>query len=181
MPAENLKKVNPDTIRLLNSQNPDVVTRAIEEIREGGHADYLPVLLELLHSTTNGDIKKSITGLLSELKHRDAVPILIDAIRNSRYTSELQLIVSACWENGLDYCEYLPVFVDLVIEKDFLVAFEAYTVITNMSGKISRVVREKENLKIENALRSPDVNKRELLNDLLDFLIELEHGIEPGF
>ncbi|MEL7589107.1 MAG: HEAT repeat domain-containing protein [Prolixibacteraceae bacterium] len=177
----NSKKINPDTVRRLHSQNPGIVTQAIEEIREGGHADYLPVLLELLHSTTNADIKKSIAGLLSELKHRDAIPILVNAIQNQRYTGELPLIVSACWENGLDYCEYLPVFVDLVLGKDFVVAFEAYTVITSMSGKISRSIREKESLKIEEALRNRNDDKQDLLNDLLDFLIELEQGIEPGF
>jgi hypothetical protein len=181
MATENSKKLNPRTIQILRSGNPAVIISAVEELREDGNSAYLPVLLELLHSTSEEDVKKSITGLLAELKHREVIPVLIDAIRNKQYASELQSIVSACWENGLDYSEYLSVFVDLVIEKEFLVAFEAYTVITNMTGKISNAIQEAESRKIKEALRNPGNNKNDLLQDLLDFLPELEEGIEPEF
>ncbi|MGV8095308.1 MAG: HEAT repeat domain-containing protein [Mangrovibacterium sp.] len=181
MTTENSKKINQRTIEILHSPNPTAVTGAIEEIRERGNTAYLPVLFELLHSTNDDRVKRSITGLLAELKHREAIPMLMEAIQNKQYANELRSIVSACWENGLDYSEYLPVFVDLVIEKEFVVAFEAYTVITNMTGKISNAIQEKESRKIKEALRNSDSNKNDLLQDLLDFLPELEEGIEPGF
>lgn len=181
MTTDNSKKLNQHTIQILRTGNPGAVTEAIGELREGGNTAYLPVLLDLLHSTSDDGVKKSITGLLAELKHRDAIPLLIEAIQNKQYSNELPSIVSSCWENGLDYSEHLSVFVDLVIEKDFLVAFEAYTVITNMRGKISNTIHETESRKIKEVLRDTDNNKNELLQDLLDFLPELKEGIEPGF
>lgn len=174
-------KLNQHIIQILHSGNAEMITEAIRELRESGHAAYLPALFELLHATTDERVRKSIIALLSELKHREAVPFMIDAIQNKQYSNELLSIVSACWENGLDYSEYLPVFVDLVIEKEFLTAFEAYTVITNMTGKISNTVHESECRKIKEALRNTSNNKHELFQDLLDFLPELEEGIEPGF
>lgn len=181
MATENSGKLDPRIIQILHSGNPVVVTSAIEELRENGSSGYLPVLFELLHSTRDDGVKKSITGLLAELKHREVIPLLIEAIQNKQYANELQSIVSACWENGLDYSEYLSIFVNLVIEKDFLVAFEAYTVITNMTGKISNAVQETESRKIKEALLNTDSNKNDLLQDLLDFLPELEKGIESEF
>lgn len=181
MVTENSKKTNPRTIQILHSGNPVIVSAAIEELREGGNVAYLPVLFELLHSTRDEEIKRSISGLLAELKHRDAIPLLMEAIQNRQYATELRTIVSACWENGLDFSEYLPVFVDLVIESEFIVAFEAYTVVTNMTGKISNAIQEKESSKIKQALQNADSTKNELLQDLLYFLPQLEEGIEPGF
>ncbi|MDD4190017.1 MAG: HEAT repeat domain-containing protein [Mangrovibacterium sp.] len=165
-------KLNQETIQLLHSGNAGIVTGAIEELRENGHAGYLPVLLELLHSTNNDSIRKHITGLLAELKSQEAVPFLVEAIQNRQYAGELSAILSACWENGLDYSGYLPVFVDLVIEKEFLVAFEAYTVVINMTGGISDAVQEAVRKKIKDALGSIHENKKELLRDILDYLPE---------
>jgi hypothetical protein len=180
MTTENSKKLNPNTIRILQSEDTLLVKGAIEELRENGNAGYLPVLIELLHTTSDDGIKKSIINLLSELKHHEAIPLLIGAIQDKQYANELSFIVSACWENGLDYSEYLSVFVDLVLGKDFRVAFEAYTVITNMTGKIPNAVLEAESRKIKETLRNTD-NEIELLQDLLDFLPELSEGIEPKY
>lgn len=181
MATDNSPKVNPRTIRMLQSENPASVTEAVEEIQESGNVAYLPALLDRLVSATDEGIRKSITGLLGGLKHREVIPVLMSAIQDHRYAGELRTLVSVCWENGLDYSEYLPVFVDLVIEKEFLVAFEAYTVIMNMTGKISNAVHERENRKIKQALQAEDNNKNDLLQDLLDFLPGLEEGIEPGY
>jgi hypothetical protein len=43
-------------------------------------------------------------------------------------------ITTACWENGLDYKNYFPVFVDIVINEDWETGFEAFTVIENMEN-----------------------------------------------
>ena len=79
----------------------------------------------------------------------------------------------------MDYSNYLSLFTDLVIEQDFMVAFEAHTVITNMSGKISNEICEKESRKIKEAIAGAGEQKKQLLLDLLDFLPALEAGIEP--
>lgn len=181
MTPESSKKLNPRIVKILHSGNHEMIVSAVQELREEGNPAYLPLLFELLHSTTSRSVKKSITGLLAEIKQKEIIPMFVEAIQNKQYTEELQSIVSACWENGLDYSEYLPVFVDLVIEKEFLVAFEAYTVIMNMTGKISNAIKEAESKKIREALRSVNTNKTDLLQDLLEFLPELEEGIEPEF
>ena len=60
-----------------------------------------------------------------------------------------------------------------------MVAFEAHTVIMNMSGKISQDIVDKESNKIKRNLLDADESKKQLLHDILDFLPVFEQGIEP--
>ena len=179
MATEQAKKADTNTINRLHSGNPATALKVIDELRESGNAAYIPYLVELLHVTDNIEIKQNISKLFAELKHRDAVPLLIDAIKNEKYTGERGRLVSACWENGLDYSDNLPLFVDMVINNELVVAFEAYTVITNMSGRIPAAVIERENRKIKEAMIQADEQKKELLHDLMHFLPAFEEGIEP--
>jgi len=179
MTSAQQNKVNTDTLHNLQSSNADVVNETIEQLSESGNSAYLPFLFELLHSTNNDEIKRRIARLLAEIKHSDAIPLIIEAIQNKTYDQELQYLVSACWENGMDYIDHLPLFVDLMIEHDFMVALEAHTVITNMTGKIAMVTCEQEIQKIETALPSVSEDKREMLLEVIEFLRILEEGIEP--
>ena len=178
MTTENTQKAKTSTINRLNSEDSNVAISAISELKESGNASYIPILIELLHSTDNEEIKSKVTRLLAELKHSDAIPLIIEAIENKKYANELRFLVSACWENGLDYSTHLSLFVDLVVEHDLMVALEAYTVITNMTGRISKEIAEKESRKIREAMLQADNQKKELLHDLLDFLPHFERGIE---
>ena len=149
MTENNTTKPNPQIIQKLQSTNPSVVTETISQLRSSGNVAYLPVLIELLHSSENPEINSKIFNLLADLKNIDAIPPLIDAIQDKKYKEERKVLVSVCWENGLDYSAYLPMFVDLVITEDFVIAFEAYTVITTMEGKISPELLNSETDKIE--------------------------------
>lgn len=179
MSTENKKKLDKITLKNLQSENSNIVSDTLNKLSESGNSTYIPVLIELLHSTQNDEIRKRITRLLAELKHSDAIPLIIEAIENKQYVNELQHLVSACWENGMDYSKYLSVFTDLIIGNDFLVAFEAYTVITNMTGKISEDMYLEESQKIKAAMENAEDNKKQIMKDILNFLPSLEQGIEP--
>jgi len=172
-------KTDNNILEKLQSQKQELVIETIEQLGESGNSAYLPHLFELLHTTTDAEIKKHITRLLAELKHKDVVPYFIEAIKNKNYKEELQFLVSACWENGLDYSEHLPLFIDMLIEEDFMVAFEAHTVITNMEGKITTAMRDQETAKINHAITTATDEKKSMLLDVIDYLIALEEGIEP--
>lgn len=173
MTTNKFQKLQTETVKQLQSGDLEQVNEALREIRENGNTAYLPVLFELLAANSRESIRQAIYGLLAELKQREAVPLLVEAIQDPHYAGFRVPIVSACWENGLDYSFYLSVFVDLVIQKDFRLAFEAYTVITNMNGKITRDCLERESKKLKEALPHAG-NRTELLQDLLNFLPELQ-------
>lgn len=170
MTKENTQKPNKQLLSNLQSADSLTVIKTIEQLRESGNASYIPVLIEILHYSDNPEINSKIITLLSDLKHSDAISLITEAIQNEKYTEELKDLVAVCWENGLNFSEYLSLFVDLVIEQNFEVAFEAYTVIQNMPGKISQQLLDEQIDKIEEALPNASEQKKQLLIDIIDFL-----------
>lgn len=154
----------------LQSADSDKVIESLDELRVTGKSSDIPILIEMLHLSQNKEIKSKITSLFANLKETDAIPYIIEAIKNERYTPELKQLVSCCWENGLDYTIYLPLFVDILIESDFLVAFEAYTILTNMTATIDQDKIDTEIEKLDQALQTTTDEKKVLIHEVIDFL-----------
>jgi hypothetical protein len=154
----------------LQSADSIKVIETIEELRIAGKASDIPILIEMLHLSQNPEIKSKITSLFATLKESDAIPLIIEAIQNQKYAPELKQLVSCCWENGMDYSKYLSLFVDLLIDSDFLVAFEAFTVITNMTATIDQAKIDIEIEKLDKAMQTTTAEKKALMLDIVDFL-----------
>ncbi len=146
------------------------VIETIEELRNSGKATDIPLLVELLHLTQNPEIKSKITGLFANLKESNTIPQIIEAIQNQKYAPEMKELVACCWENGLDYSNYLSLFVGLLIDNEFEIAFEAYTVIMNLETRIDQQIIDQEIDLLEQALSSAPEQKRQLMLDVIDFL-----------
>ena len=151
----------------LKSTDSGIVLEAIEKVRESGNSLLVGEMIELLHDTKHSEIKKNVYNLLSELKDTASVHVLIAAIKNEKYSKERAELIACCWQNGLSYNEHLPFFIDLVIREEFKIAFEAFTVIENMYGKIEEEVIEIEIIKVNDALKGANEQKAYLLNGLL--------------
>ncbi len=170
MTSEFTQNENKNILRGLESADSLKIIETLEELRISGKVSDIPVLIELLHGSQNPEIKSKICGLFANLKESDAIPLIIEAIQNQKYEPELKELVSCCWENGLDYSNYLTLFVDLLIDSDFLVAFEAYTVILNMISTIDPAKIDAEVDKLEKAMHLASDQKKELILEVIDFL-----------
>ncbi len=167
-------------IKQLQSNNTTEVLQGIELFAQQGEAQYLPLVIDLLDSAIDEEIIGAITSMLGQLKQQDAVPYLIEAITDENRHDIREELLAACWENGLNYLAHLSVFIQIMIEADFMSAFEAHTVITNMSGKISTEERLAMEDKIDHSLVGMNAEKLTLLQEVKDFLYALEDGIEPA-
>lgn len=154
----------------LKSSDPEFVLETIDKIRESGNPVIMEGLFDLLHDTTSPEIQKSILTLFAELKNKESVPLLIGAITNEKYSNERKELIASCWQNGLNYNEYLPLFIDIVINEPFLIAFEAFTVIENMFGTIADEVIDQEVIKVIEALKNAGEEKAYLLNGLMSII-----------
>ncbi|MFY9150885.1 MAG: hypothetical protein WAO52_02640 [Prolixibacteraceae bacterium] len=170
MVSDSIHNEHKNILQGLNSADSLKVIETLEELRVSGKVSDIPVLIELLHLSHDTEIKSKITSLFANLKESDAIPLIIAAIQDEKYAPELKELVSSCWENGLDYSQYLSLFVDLMLQSDFMVAFEAYTVIMNMATKIDQKKIDIEIDRIEKSLPPADEQKRVLMMDVIDFL-----------
>lgn len=154
----------------LQSADSLKVIETLEELRVSGKVTDVPFLIEMLHLSQNPEIKSKITDLFANLKESDAIPLIVEAIQNQKYAPELKELVASCWENGLDYSNYLTLFVDLLIDSELLIAFEAYTVIVNMTAKIDQAKIDVEIDRLEQAMKTTTDQKKALMLDVIDFL-----------
>lgn len=170
MTNEHTPHTHKNILEGLQSADSLKVIETLEELRVSGKSADIPFLIELLHLTQNPEIKSKITDLFANLKESDAIPLIVEAIQNQKYAPELKELVASCWENGLDYSNYLTLFVDLLIDSEFLVAFEAYTVIVNMTATIDQAKIDIEIDRLEQAMQNATDEKKALMLDVIDFL-----------
>jgi hypothetical protein len=160
---------NPDKnieTRLL-SQNKVIVLNTLNTIKETGKTGYLPLLFDLLNSNPDEQIEKEITNILGTLKKKESVPVMADALQNPAYISIRKKLAAACWQNGLDFAPYLPLFVDIIINEDWETGFEAFTVIESMENFPEKSVIKKVAEKIHDALNNTTDRKKYFLQEIL--------------
>lgn len=160
------RKTDAALVSQLESGVESHVLEAIAQLRESGTPAYLPVLGETLLATTFPEVRKRLLALFGELKSVAAVPFLAGLLSDVRFVAFRKELAGACWQNGLDFSPHLPLFVDLVIENEIEIAFEAFTVIENLDHFPAPEICEKEVVKIDRALQTAEGNKVYLLQEL---------------
>ncbi len=152
--------------RLLSGRSVTVVS-ALEEIKVRGNIAYLPLMFDVLNSQPDEQVENEILKILGTLKIQEAAPVMAEALQSEQYRSIRKQMATACWQNGLDYKNYLPVFVDLVINEDWETGFEAFTVIENLEKLPDQEVIDLSASKIERALPEVSGKKRYFLQEIL--------------
>ncbi len=160
-------KIEPAMRDRLFSAKTEIVLLALQQVKEIGNKAYLPLLFELLTANPEVEIQKEIRNLLANLKDKEAVPVLAEALQEKKYKTIRKDIATACWQNGLDYSSFMEVFIDIIIEEEFDTAFEAFTVIENFEHFPPVEVHEKLKIKMAGALRRASGQKQYLLEELL--------------
>jgi hypothetical protein len=163
----------------IKSGNPELIDHALEEIKYNGDDTYIAPLVKFLHQTNNKEVKEKVYGLFVDLKHENSVDILVFEMKNENDLDVLERLVAACWQNGLNYSKHLPYFVQLIIDQEFQIAFEAFTVIENMYGKIEDNIESMLLAKIEKSIPNADERKQYLLKGLLEIIPRIPIDQDP--
>lgn len=160
----------------LETGNNAEILKTIEVLRSEGNETSIPVLVDVLVKNRNEDVKNAIANYLFDLKSERALPSLIRAIQDPDNIEYQQLLVSACWESGLNCSSYLGFFVDLAIIADYMVCLECLTVIENMPGPFDEAQLGSAISKIKEATDEDNEGKFDLLNSLWEVLVDFRHA-----
>lgn len=167
------QKVDEIVIKNLYSNKLNKALEAVEEIAQTGNSQYIPMLIDVLSQNENEEVSERIIKLLSEVKHTDSIEPLVKAIETEKYANIQEVLVRSCWENGLDYSNYLSTFVELLIYSEYMVAFEAFTLIENCEGKISETSAQEYLDRLRKALNSATNDRKTLLHHIIQFIPSL--------
>jgi hypothetical protein len=154
-------------IASLRSNNRTAILETIKDLRSAGDVSVLPELFNLLLIQEDEEILAEISSLLNDLKNQDAAAVLVQAISNPEFQPIQTTLVAACWQNGLSYGTYLPVFVEVVISGDYPAAIEAFTVIEEAVGDLEQEGRDALVRSLKAELQRVDDQKRALFAELV--------------
>ena len=153
-----------DILKQLASNDMEVVKSAIEQIKQEGDISIAAELLDTLQQSQDTAVITNLTALLSDVKDSNFKTILMDKLINATSDTGKANLLRICWESAIDFSEYLDVFVDMLINEDFITALEASTVIENLGGKIPE---EKLLAAIKRLETNKDEDKSFLLEDTI--------------
>jgi len=163
----NQEKIDEQVKKNLFSAKTDVVISALEAIQRKGNKLYLPILFDLLNSSPEPEIETEIKHLLGTVKDKESVNSFLRAIEDDKYKPIRKELLTACWQNGLDFSTFLPVFIDLIIHEGWEIAFEAFTVIDNLEFLPNQEIIKIAVDKIKEALPFANEQNKYFLSEIL--------------
>lgn len=154
---------------VLYSSDFDAIKELLKHLREKGNPQIIPDIVKIFKGYKNTELETSIFEFLMDLKCKEAVDILIPFLKDNEFIDIRRDLLIICWETGLDFSNYLDVFVDVFISSSLKTSFEAFTVIEYLEN-VSRTDIKNNIEKLQLSVSDVGVEKKELLVDLVQVL-----------
>jgi hypothetical protein len=164
------KKIK-DLAKILKSDNITAISGAIDLLRyEEPFEGAIGLLTACYDKTDDFPIRKAIEGFMNDLKEQSACKEVINEIRKHWKSDTISMLVSSCWQSGLNYSEYSLDLAKVFLAGDYVTAIECLTVIEESANELNNAQRE-ELIRLieENPFPSAD-EKSTLTLELLSIL-----------
>ncbi len=131
---------------VLDRDNPLQIEDAIEVLRntqpfEGA----IGLLISYFNRSDNSSIRKEITNFMNDLKDQAACREVMEEIKKKILPDTLRMLVSSCWQSGLDYAAFSADFAGIFLfTEDYMTAVECFTVIESSAQNLTR--KEKDEI-----------------------------------
>lgn len=154
----------------LNSEKDADIFEAITLIQDNALFSYLPNLAFLHSKYFDKEFAQNIETLFNDMRHKEAIPFILPLLSDSKLSEKTQLmLISSCWQSGMDYSNDILKFVPFLSHNEFIFAFEAFTVIESNIDFIS----DKQKVELREELLKVSKNASENISDLCEDLIEM--------
>ncbi len=134
-----------------SSDNSKEILNTLKEVKNSGKVIIIPLIIQLLDGNKDEHIQKEVLSVLGDLKMKEAVPYIVDGIKQSENNYRTDLIMT-CWQSGLDFSSHIETFIEAFVFGDFQTAIEAFSVVEEW---------------IHNSTKDQIENSRQLLLDNL--------------
>ncbi len=154
----------------LKSIDKKTIEEALTHLREHGKAIDLIPLLDLMITTTDKEVLNSCVKFWADIKDKNVKQIILQAITDKKYTAIQKDMVAVCWQSSIDFTDSVAIFVDLLIHSDFETAFEAFTVIENLTGEIDANIIKQEQEKLKEAIPNAPEQLKGIIHEAIHLL-----------
>lgn len=129
-------------IEILNLDNNMVITEAIELLRlEKPFEEAIGLLTAYYDKTNDMSVRKSIAGFMNDLKDQSACIEVIKEIRKDWKPDTISMLISSCWQSGLNYSDFSIDLAKVFLQGDYVTAIECLTVIEESVHELSKEKR----------------------------------------
>jgi len=149
----------------LNIKDDKAILENIEKLRSKGNINDLPAILDYLVAPSNAVVEKALFNFIFDIKDKKAVEPVVAAIQNPKYQGIQHKLIEMCWQSSLNFSTHLGLFVNLLIEGNFEIAFEAFTVIENMEESLEPEMKQKEMSKLKDAISTASEERKGMLHE----------------
>lgn len=157
---------------ILNKDNSFIIKEAIELLREEKPFEGAIGLLTAFYDKSDDfSIRKSIAGFMNDLKEQSVCKEVIEEIRKNWKPETISMLVSSCWQSGLNYSDYSLDLAKVFLEGDYITAIECLTVIEESADEISNKGRN-EIIKMLEESQVNQINEKKALTQELILILE---------
>jgi hypothetical protein len=126
----------------LHDKNDNIIINAIQSLRnENPFYGAIQLLAETFDRSDNPVIKNLVRNFMNDIKDSGVRGEVIAEIMKNYSPGTIGMLVSSCWQSGLDYTEYAHQLTTIFIKYDYEVAIECFTVIEESAPKVPAEVR----------------------------------------
>ena len=163
-----------EAVKNIESKNDIKIVEGIKLLRESGKPEAVELITNLLRNEISEEVKKECTKFLNDIKDQFASKYIVEEINKNTDKELLGILVSCAWQNNLDFSEYMETFARIVLQEEYLIAFEAFTVIEN---NIDRLPADKANHIediISKGLKSVNKEKQLMIKELIEVIKDVK-------
>ena len=153
---------------LLSSDN-DAIIKLLGVLREKGSAKILPDILSAYKKHQGTKLGEYIYSFLIDLKCKEAPTMILNSVLDKEFKSIKRDLLTLCWQINLDFSDFFDDFIDVFIECDLQIAFEAFTAIEYLENVDIKVIK-KGIEKLQFSIDKMSDEKKELYVDLVNIL-----------
>ena len=152
-------------------KNIKLITEAIELLRnEQPFEGAIGLLVSLYDRSGEDDIRRSIENFLNDLKDQSVTTEVISEIRRGWKPQTISMLVSSCWQSGLNYSSYSSDLADVFLVGDYVTAVECMTVIEEFIDEVDKNKKDDIIRKIEQSKLTSGKEKTALTLELIALL-----------
>lgn len=157
----------------LFSAKAETVLGALEKVPAQGDASFVvPVLKAYRAWPADEAIREKATFILFHMKSQEVIPELLKALEEPELQDDKAFVISVFWNAGLIPTE-LDVLVKHAIRGDYMVAFEALTVIEQMEDSADADLAQEAVFDLDEYVdEHPDAPHVEILGQLRQVLVD---------
>jgi len=124
---------------ILSRDNFVKISESIRILRdETPFSGAIGLLIAYYNGSSNNPVKRLIVDFMNDLKDQSLCEEVVAEIKKEIKPDTLRMLVSSCWQSGLNYSDYSSDFADLFITGDYMTAIECFTVIESSVQYLKR-------------------------------------------